>query len=63
MAHRRPREQTDPMLTPIVTEIRRALEPVGRDTFIGAREAGNVVRLVPRELRDRPVAALPARAA
>jgi hypothetical protein len=25
------------MLTPIVTEIPRALEPVARDTFIGAR--------------------------
>jgi len=51
------------MLTPIVTEIRRALEPVGRDTFIGAREPDNVVWLVPRELRDRPADALPARAA
>ncbi len=64
MADRRRWEQTEPMLTPIVTEIRRDLEPVGRDTFIGAREPGTVVRLVPRELRDRPAAAaLPARAA
>ncbi len=51
------------MLTPIVTEIRPALEPVGRDTFIGERDPGNVVRLVPRELRDRPADALPALAA
>ena len=51
------------MLTPIVTEIHRALEPVGRDTFIGTREPGNVVRLVPRELRDRSALALPLRAA
>ncbi len=57
------REQTDGMLTPIVTEVRRALEPVGRDNFIGPREPGNVVRLVPRDLRDRPAVALPARAA
>jgi hypothetical protein len=48
------------MLTPIVTEIRKALEPVGRDTFIGVREPSNVVRLVPR---DRPAPALPAQAA
>ena len=57
-----PREQTGAMLTPIVTEIPRALEPVGRDTFIGVRELGNVVRLAPRELRERP-AVVPARAA
>lgn len=55
-----PPGQTDDMLTPIVTEIPRALEPVGRDTFIASRELGNVVRLVPRE---RPSAVLPARAA
>ena len=54
------REQTADMLTPIVTEIPRALEPVGRDTFIGARELTNVVRLVARE---RPAALAPARAA
>ena len=51
------------MLTPIVTEIPRVLEPVGGDTFIGARELGNVVRLVSRERRDRPPAVVPARAA
>ncbi|HEV2774084.1 MAG TPA: hypothetical protein VGV90_00685 [Solirubrobacteraceae bacterium] len=51
------------MLTPIVTEIPRALEPVGRDTFIGVREPSNVVRLAPRELRDRAAAVVPARAA
>jgi hypothetical protein len=60
MAGASPREQTDRMLTPIVTEIPRTLEPVGRDTFIGSRELNNVVRLVPRE---RPAAAAPARAA
>ena len=54
------REQTDHMLTPIVTEIPRVLEPVGRDTFIGARQLDNVVRLVARE---RPAAVVPARAA
>jgi hypothetical protein len=53
-------EQTDGMLTPIVTEIPRALEPVGRDTFIAPREPGNVVRLVARE---RPAPVVPARAA
>jgi len=58
-----PREQTDPMLTPIVTEIPRALEPIARDTFIGARERGNLVRLPARELRDRAPARVPARAA
>ncbi len=56
-------EQTDPMLTPIVTEIPRVLEPVARDTFIGSRERGNVVRLASRELRDRAAALVPARAA
>ena len=60
MAGDAPREQTDDMLTPIVTEIPRALEPVGRDTFIASREPGNVVRLVPRE---RSAAVVPARAA
>jgi hypothetical protein len=55
-----PREQTEHMLTPIVTEIPRTLEPVGRDTFIGVRDLSNVVRLPSRE---RPSAALPARAA
>jgi hypothetical protein len=60
MAGAPPREQTDDMLTPIVTEIPRALEPVGRDTFIGARDLGNVVRLVARE---RPSAVATARAA
>jgi len=54
------REQTDDMLTPIVTEIPRALEPVGRDTFIVPREQFNVVRLVSRE---RPAPVAPARAA
>jgi hypothetical protein len=54
------REQTDDMLTPIVTEIPRALEPVGRDTFIAAREPSNVVRLV---VRERPASVVPARAA
>jgi hypothetical protein len=58
-----PAEQTDDMLTPIVTEIPRVLEPVSRDTFIAARELSNVVRLVSRERRDRPAAAVPARAA
>ena len=62
MATVRPREQTEAMLTPIVTEIPRVLEPVGRDTFIGSRELSNVVRLVPRERSDRP-AAVAARAA
>ncbi len=53
------------MLTPIVTEIPRALEPVARDTFIAPRRAdrGNVVRLVARERRDRSAPAAPARAA
>ena len=51
------------MLTPIVTEIPRALEPVGRDTFIGIRDLANVVRLPSRELRERPAVVLPARAA
>ena len=60
MAGAPPAEQTDDMLTPIVTEIPRALEPVGRDTFIAARELGNVVRLVPR---DRSAVVVPARAA
>jgi len=34
------------MLTPIVTEIPRVLEPVARDTFIGPRRTqnANVVR-------------------
>ena len=59
----RRREHTDAMLTPIVTEIPRVLEPVARDTFIGSRELSNVVRLVPRELRERTVAVVPARAA
>ena len=58
-----PREQTDHMLTPIVTEIPRVLEPVARDTFIGARERGNVVRLPSRQQRDRSAAVVPARAA
>lgn len=62
MAGAPPWEQTDDMLTPIVTEIPRALEPVGRDTFIGVRERTNVVRLAARELRERP-AVVPARAA
>lgn len=58
------------MLTPIVTEIHRASEPVSRDTFIatyerrapGARDAGtNVVSLAAhRSHAGRPV---PARAA
>lgn len=60
MAGTPPSEQTDDMLTPIVTEIPRALEPVGRDTFLAARERSNVVRLVARE---RPAAVAPARAA
>jgi hypothetical protein len=51
------------MLTPIVTEIPRVLEPVARDTFIGARERSNVVRLAARDLRDRAAAHVPARAA
>lgn len=51
------------MLTPIVTEIRRALEPVARDTFIAARERGNVVQLASREQRDRPAALVSVRAA
>ncbi len=51
------------MLTPIVTEIPRALEPVARDTFLGSRGVGNVVRLVPRESRDRFAPVVPARAA
>jgi len=51
------------MLTPIVTEIPRVLEPVARDTFIVSRERGNVVRLSSRELRDRAAALVPARAA
>jgi len=58
-----PAEQTDDMLTPIVTEIPRVLEPVGRDTFIGSRELSNVVRLVSRELRERTAAVVPARVA
>ncbi len=59
----RSREQTGPMLTPIVTEIPRVLEPVARDEFIGARERSNLVRLPARELRDRPATLVPARAA
>lgn len=51
------------MLTPIVTEIPRVLEPVARDTFNGSRERGNVVRLPSRELRDSAAALGPARAA
>jgi hypothetical protein len=58
-----PREQTCPMLTPIVTEIPRALEPVGRDTFLGVRDLANVVRLPSRESAERPAVLLPARAA
>ncbi|MDQ3723074.1 MAG: hypothetical protein M3376_08425 [Actinomycetota bacterium] len=51
------------MLTPIVTEIPRVLEPVAGDTFIAPRECNNVVPLVSRELRGRPGAFMPARAA
>lgn len=57
------RGQTGDMLTPIVTEIPRALEPVGRDSFIGQREPANVVQFVARELRDRSAAVVSARAA
>jgi len=59
MAGGRAPEQTGPMLTPIVTEIPRILEPVARDTFIGARERSNVVRFPARELRDRPATLVP----
>jgi hypothetical protein len=51
------------MLTPIVTEIPRVLEPVVRDSFIAARNADNVVALVPRASRDRSLPVVPARAA
>lgn len=51
------------MLTPIVTEIPRVLEPVGRDTFIAPREPSNVVLLASRERRDRASVAVAARAA
>jgi hypothetical protein len=46
-----PAEQTHPMLTPIVIEIPRVLEPIARDTFIGARRtltAKHAVRLPSR---------------
>jgi len=51
------------MLTPIVTEIPRVLEPVARDTFIALRELDNVVRFVPREQRVRQASFMPAHAA
>ena len=50
------------MLTPIVTEIRRDLEPAGRDTFIGAREPGSCASS-PASCAIARRAALPARAA
>lgn len=63
MVGRRPPEQTDDMLTPIVTEIPRVLEPVARDTFIAPRELDNVVQLIPRDLRGPRATLVPARAA
>ncbi len=59
------------MLTPIVTEVRRAAEPVVRDTFIGEfdgrapreQQRADVVALAAyRSLRRNP-APVPARAA
>jgi hypothetical protein len=61
-----------PMLTPIVTEVPRAIEPVVHDTFIreyarqAPREQGlpaNVVRLSTQRSRRRPSAVVPARVA
>ena len=67
-----PREDADGMLTPIVTEVFRAFEPVVRDTFIREFEQGqpreraaasNVVSLAShRARRPSPVGA-PLRAA
>jgi hypothetical protein len=53
------------MLTPIVTEIPRVLEPVARDTFIAPQrlERANVVRLAAHRRRDRSAPVAPARAA
>ena len=58
-----PQEHTGGMLTPIVIEIPRVLEPVARDTFIASRHVDNVVALVPRTSRDRSLPVVPARAA
>jgi hypothetical protein len=61
-----------PMLTPIVTEVPRAIEPVVHDTFIREytgrvpREQGlpaNVVRLSTHRSRRRRSAVVPARVA
>ena len=66
MAAARAKEEARLMLTPIVTEIRRAGEPVGRETFIADDERGrerpqNVVRL--SERRSQARRSVPARAA
>ena len=66
MGAARPQEDARLMLTPIVTEIRRAGEPVGRDTFIADDEREregptNVVRLSQRRSHGRR--SVPARAA
>lgn len=67
-----PREEAVPMLTPIVTEVSRAFEPVVRDTFIrefdarAPREAAaieNVVGLASHRARRRRPVPAPARAA
>jgi hypothetical protein len=61
-----------PMLTPIVTEVSRAIEPVVHDTFIrqytgrAPRERGlpaNVIRLSAHRSRRRRSAVVPARVA
>ena len=59
------------MTSPRVIELPRRLEPVARDTFLGAVEAGapravsylgNVVALRPRDGRGAPVPPRPAAA-
>lgn len=57
------------MTTPRVIELPRRLEPVTRDTFLAATEAGprgelaQVIAFVPRERRRRPAAPVPSAAA
>ena len=66
------RWQAGAMLTPMVTEISRASEPVDRDTFITEFDGAtarrqstpaNVVRLSAHRSRRRRAAAVPRRAA
>lgn len=72
MAAGRPLGHAWAMLTPMVTEIHRAYEPVVRDTFIREFEGraprrptspSNVVRLAAHRARRSAPAAVPARAA